>query len=255
MGGANLVLNFDTTLALGQLDLLSPDSRSYSFDDRANGYARGEGFGFLVLKPLSKAVEVKPLVYLLFFNILTPSKHGDTIRAVVRGSLLNQDGHTPSVVQPSSRAQKNLIERAYEQAGLEMHETKYIEAHGTGTVVGDSVEAEAISSAFRGTGDSTIYVGAVKSNIGHLEAASGIAGIIKAIMVLEKAVIPPNYEFLTASTKIPFREWKLKVRNFPGLYLDTATLLIFHVGTSSSGILARQRCSSCFHQWVRLWRC
>ena len=162
--------------------------------------------------------------------MLIPSQHGDTIRAVIRGSYLNQDGHTSSVVQPNLTAQKNMIRSAYKQAGLEMNKTRYFETHGTGTVIGDSVEAEAISSAFRGTGNPSIYLGAVKSNIGHLEAASGIAGIIKAVMVLEKAIIPPNYDFRSASTRIPLEKWKLRVRIILKLYLHAVSLFIVHLG-------------------------
>lgn len=114
------------------MSFLSPDSRCFSFDDRANGYARGEGFGVVILKRLSDAL-----------------KDGDTIRAVIRSAGSNQDGRTPGITQPSREAQERLIKETYEKAGLSLHRTRYIEAHGTGTAIGDPAEANAIGSAFR----------------------------------------------------------------------------------------------------------
>lgn len=113
------------------MNFLSPDSRCFSFDDRANGYARGEGFGVVILKPLSDAL-----------------KDGDTIRAVIRSAGSNHDGRTPGITQPSSEAQERLINETYEKAGLSLQFTRYIEAHGTGTAIGDPVEANAIGRAF-----------------------------------------------------------------------------------------------------------
>ncbi|KAL8902861.1 MAG: hypothetical protein Q9207_004326 [Kuettlingeria erythrocarpa] len=180
VGGANLVLGLDMSLPLSNMNFVSHDSRCFSFDHRANGYGRGEGFGAVVVKRLSDAL-----------------RNGDTIRAVVRSTGSNQDGHTPGITQPSTEAQLRLIRRTYEKAGLDMGPTRYVEAHGTGTRIGDPVEAGAIGTAFRDFRSSCdpLFIGTVKSNIGHLEGASGIAGIIKAILVLESAVIPPNANF------------------------------------------------------------
>lgn len=114
------------------MNFLSPDSRCFSFDDRANGYGRGEGFGVVILKSLSDAL-----------------KDGDTIRAVIRSAGSNQDGRTPGLTQPSSEAQERLINETYEKAGLSLRSTRYIEAHGTGTAIGDPIEANAIGRAFR----------------------------------------------------------------------------------------------------------
>jgi acyl transferase domain-containing protein len=155
---------------------MSPDSTCYSFDERANGYSRSEGFGVILLKRLSRAVS-----------------DGDTIRAVIRSTGCNQDGHTPGITQPSQAAQERLTRETYQRAGLDLSVTRYFEAHGTGTVLGDPTEACAISNAFTArTTEDPIYVGALKSNIGHPEAASGIAGIIKTVLVLEAGIIPPN---------------------------------------------------------------
>lgn len=172
-------------LALSNGGFLSPDGCSYSFDHKANGYGRGEGYGFLLLKPLDLDL-----------------RDGDVVRAVVRASGANQGGKTPVITQPSPQAQKDLIRRTYEVAGLSRNETDYVEAHGTGTPVGDPIEAAAIGEAFRGQGDHTVWIGSVKSNIGHLEGASGIAGVIKSILALEKAVIPPVANFDRANPAI-----------------------------------------------------
>lgn len=132
VAGANLVASLEFSLHLTNMNFLSPDSRCFSFDDRANGYARGEGFGVVILKPLSDAL-----------------KDGDTIRAVIRSAGSNQDGRTPGITQPSSKAQERLIKETYEKAGRSLQFTRYIEAHGTGTAMGDPVEATAIGRAFR----------------------------------------------------------------------------------------------------------
>ncbi|KAF7179631.1 hypothetical protein CNMCM7691_008680 [Aspergillus felis] len=179
--GSNIIIVPEMTIGLDNLGLLSPDSRSYSFDDRANGYARGEGVGAVVVRPLQDAID-----------------NGDTVRAVIRSSSCNQDGKTPGILQPSKDAQVRLIRDTYAKAGLDMAMTRYFEAHGTGTPVGDPIETRAIGTAFRKyrSKDEPLYVGSVKSNIGHLEGASGIAGVIKTILALEKGIIPPNSENL-----------------------------------------------------------
>ncbi|GAA91228.1 polyketide synthase [Aspergillus luchuensis IFO 4308] len=175
--GCNIILAPEMTIGLDNLGLLSRDSHSYSFDRRANGYARGEGVGAVVIKRLDDAIA-----------------DGDTVRAVIRSSSSNQDGKTPGILQPSKDAQVRLIRDTYQKAGLDMGVTRYFEAHGTGTPIGDPIEARAIGTAFRPyrLEETPLYVGSVKSNIGHLEGASGIAGFIKAVLVLEKGVIPPN---------------------------------------------------------------
>jgi acyl transferase domain-containing protein len=156
--------------------MMSPDSTCYSFDERANGYSRSEGFGVILLKRLSQAISDE-----------------DTIRALIRSTGCNQDGHTPGITQPSQAAQERLTRETYQRAGIDLSVTRYFEAHGTGTVLGDPTEACAISNAFTvRTTEDPIYVGALKSNIGHPEAASGIAGIIKTVLVLEAGIIPPN---------------------------------------------------------------
>ncbi|KAI8935085.1 hypothetical protein NX059_007680 [Plenodomus lindquistii] len=170
---------------LSNAGFLSPDGRSYSFDHRANGYGRGEGYGFILLKPLANAL-----------------RDGDVIRAVVRATGVNQDGRTPSITQPNPEAQIELIKTTYANGGLDLSKTEYVEAHGTGTIVGDPIEVGAIGSVFRDHRTRPIYVGSVKSNIGHLEGASGIAGLIKTVLALERGIIPPNANFEKANPAI-----------------------------------------------------
>ena len=176
--------------------LLSPDGRCYTFDERANGFGRGEGAGCLILKPLANALQ-----------------DGDPIRAVIRNTGSNQDGRTNGITLPNVDAQYNLIRQTYQAVGLDPLETTYVEAHGTGTAAGDPIEAAAITRAFcqDRRDDQPLFVGSVKSNIGHLEGGSGIASIIKTVLMLEKKVILPNFDFTRPNPRIPMNEWKIKV--------------------------------------------
>lgn len=178
------------------MNMLSPDGQCYSFDHRGKGYGRGEGFAILVLKCLSDAL-----------------RDQDTIRAVIRNTHCNQDGNTPGITQPNSDAQEALIKETYSRAGLSMLSTRYFEAHGTGTSVGDPIETKALGTAFHKTRTShdPMWVGAVKSNIGHLEGCSGLASVIKTILVLEKGIIPPNANFEQVNSKIDAEFLKIKV--------------------------------------------
>lgn len=181
---------------MSDFNFLSKDSRCWSFDERANGYSRGEGTAVIVVKRLSDALQ-----------------NGDTIRAVIRNTGSNQDGRTPGITQPSMDRQVDLIERTYEQAHIDMAPTVFFEAHGTGTPVGDPVEASAIGAAFRKykTEQSPLYIGAVKANIGHLEGCSGLAGIIKAVLVLENGIIPPIAGLESLNRQIQAQKLPLKV--------------------------------------------
>ncbi|KAF2107008.1 phenolpthiocerol synthesis polyketide synthase ppsA [Lophiotrema nucula] len=189
VGGANIIINPDNMIAMSNLNFLSPDGLCYSFDHRANGYSRGEGFGVLIIKSLSQAI-----------------KDNNTVRALIRATYCNQDGRTPGITNPNKDAQIALIKGTYDMAGLSLHDTGFFEAHGTGTQAGDVTEATAIQEVFGDVRSKQlpIIVGALKSNIGHLEGASGIASIIKTVMVLEKGIIPPNANFEKVNPKIPF---------------------------------------------------
>ncbi|KAI8628041.1 polyketide synthase [Xylariaceae sp. FL1651] len=186
--GANLILSPEMGLELNALGVLNPDGVSYSFDERASGYGRSEGVGAVVLKRMSDAL-----------------RDGDTIRAVIRNSGCNHDGHSPGLTAPAKESQAELMRKTYAQAGLDPSETRFFEAHGTGTPVGDPIEASAISEMFTPyrSSEEPLYIGAVKSNIGHSEGASGIASVIKSILTLEGGIIPANAWFENRNSKIP----------------------------------------------------
>lgn len=196
VGGCNVILNPETMMSLSNLQVLSPDSLCYSFDHRANGYSRGEGFAVIVLKRLSRALA-----------------DNDTIRAIIRATGSNQDGKTPGITQPSELAQATLIKETYEKASLDLGVTRFFESHGTGTQIGDITEATAIHSVFGEvtSPEKPLVIGAVKSNIGHLEGASGLASIIKTVMILENGVIPPNINFERVNPQIPAKKWNIQV--------------------------------------------
>ncbi|PYI31454.1 hypothetical protein BP00DRAFT_474969 [Aspergillus indologenus CBS 114.80] len=178
VGGCNLVFHPDFMLIMSNMGFLSTDSRCQSFDHKANGYARGDGIGVVVIKKLSQALA-----------------DGDTIRAVIRATGLNQDGRTAGgITQPSGEAQRALIQETFAKALLDMQPVRFFEAHGTGTAIGDPTESNAIGRSFLKyrSADDPLFIGAVKSNIGHLEGGSGIAGLIKTVMILERGVIVPN---------------------------------------------------------------
>lgn len=179
--------------------MFSDEGKSFAFDSRGSGFGRGEGVGCVILKPLADAL-----------------KANDPIRAVIVGSGMNQDGKTKGITMPSGEAQTTLIKSVYQRAGLDPTETAYIEAHGTGTKVGDPIEATALHDCFGEgrTAKKPLYIGSVKSNIGHLEGASGVVSVIKSAMMLEKGFILPNYNFETPNSKIPLAEWNMKVSPF-----------------------------------------
>lgn len=138
---------------------------------------------------------------------------GDPIRAVIRETAINQDGKTPTITSPSQKAQEELIRTCYQNAGLNPLDTVYVEAHGTGTKIGDKIEAEAIGTVL-GQGrqiDNPLFIGSVKSNIGHLESSSGLAAIIKVALAFEKGFIPPSINYENPNPGIDLDEWKLKV--------------------------------------------
>lgn len=225
MGGCNLFYNPDTCIPLTSLGFLSPDAKCYSFDHRANGYSRGEGFGILVLKRLSDAIHDQ-----------------DTIRAVIRNTVANQDGRSPGITQPTKHAQVAAIRQAYEHAGLDPSVMRYFEAHGTGTPVGDPIEASAIAEVFSElrSKEEPLYVGALKSNIGHLEGAAGIAGLMKAVLTLESGIIPPNVWFEKENPRIPAK-WNLKfpitATPWPSKGLRRASINSFGYGGSNAHVI------------------
>ena len=196
VSGSNLLLNPENFNQMATTGFLSTEGRSFSFDSRGTGYGRGEGVATIIVKSLDDAIKDK-----------------DPIRAIIRETCLNQDGNTPTITSPSMDAQADLIRRCYEKAGLDPMDTVFIEAHGTGTSVGDPTEAKAIYRAIGGNRprDQPLLIGSVKSNIGHCEATSALAGIIKVIMAFEKGHIPPNHDFQSPNPRISFSQLNMKV--------------------------------------------
>lgn len=140
-------------------------------------------------------------------------RDGDTVRAVIRNTGTNQDGRTVGISLPSGDAQVELMERTYRAAGLDPAKTSYVEAHGTGTPAGDPIEAASLSRviAQRRSSEQPLFIGSIKSNIGHLEGASGVAGIVKTVLMLENNLILPNFDFQKASARIPMEKWNIQV--------------------------------------------
>lgn len=145
-------------------------------------------------------------------------RDGDPIRAIIRNSGANQDGKTAGITMPNGQAQTDLMRSVYDIAGLDPLETDYVEAHGTGTATGDPVEAKALGEVFgRGLDRRSITIGSLKSNIGHLEATSGVSSVIKTALMLERKFLVPNCDLQTLNPKIPFDEWNMKVTFSPAL--------------------------------------
>jgi acyl transferase domain-containing protein len=178
-GGVNLILVPDITVALSRSHMMASDGRCKAFDARADGFVRGEGCGVVVLKRLSDACA-----------------DGDRVLAVIRGSAVNQDGRSSGITAPNGASQQQVIRRALASARVRPEEVGYVEAHGTGTSLGDPIEAHALAAEFAGrAADNPLVVGSVKANIGHLEAAAGVAGLIKAVLALHNERIPGQLHF------------------------------------------------------------
>lgn len=195
-GGVNLLLDSDVTQCFADAGFMAPDGRCKSFDARADGYVRGEGAGLVVLKRLPDALAA-----------------GDPIYAVILASAVNQDGRTNGLTAPNRQSQEAILQEAYRRAKINPGDVQYIEAHGTGTALGDPIEAAALGrvlSMGRPYGERCL-LGSVKSNIGHLESAAGAAGLMKVALSLHHGQIPPSLHFLNPSPHIPFADLPLQV--------------------------------------------
>ena len=193
-GGVSLMLDPATTVMLSKLGALAKDGRSKAFDASADGYGRGEGCGVVVLKRLSDAVAA-----------------GDRIQAVIRGSAVNHDGPSAGLTVPSGSAQEKLLRQAVKAAGVDPADVAYVEAHGTGTALGDPIEVRAMAKVFGAGRSQPLRIGSVKSNVGHLEGAAGIAGLMKVMLALERASIPPQIHFHNPNPHIPWRDLAVEV--------------------------------------------
>ena len=196
-GGVNLILSPDIAINFTKAGVMAPDGRCKAFDARANGYVRGEGAGIVVLKPLSQALADHDRVY-----------------AVILGSAVNNDGRSNGLMAPSRLAQEAVLREAYERAGVSPGLVQYVEAHGTGTLLGDPIEAKALGSVLAAdrTPDRACALGSVKTNVGHLEAAAGVAGLIKVALALDRGALPPSLHFENPNPHIPFADLPLRVQ-------------------------------------------
>jgi len=206
-GGVNILLSPFTTLAISQMQALSPDGRCKTFDESADGFGRGEGCGMVVLKRMSDAIS-----------------DNDTILGIIKGSAINHDGLSGGLTVPNGLAQRKLIETALTEGGVMSEGVSYIEAHGTGTKLGDPIEMQALKESLcngRST-DNPLFIGSVKTNIGHLESASGAAGLIKILLAMKHGILPPHLHYNSknplittdmSDIKIPVKpvEWTVPV--------------------------------------------
>jgi acyl transferase domain-containing protein len=200
--GVNALLRPNLFVCLESMNLLAPDGVCRAFDAAASGYVRAEGAGALVLKPLDAA-----------------RRDANAVLALYRGSAINQDGRTATLTAPSSAAQSRVIARALRDAGLDADDIDYVEAHGTGTPLGDAIELKALTESYAKTRDpaTPLLIGSVKTNIGHLEAGAGLAGVIKSVLALEKGVVP-GHPHLDAPT--PHVDWATVAMRVPSATMD-----------------------------------
>ncbi|KAI2468602.1 polyketide synthase [Annulohypoxylon bovei var. microspora] len=194
VAGANLIQSPEQHMATMKAGILSPTSTCHTFSSNADGYGRADGIGCLYLKRLSDAIE-----------------NNDPIRGVIVGTAINSNGRTPGITHPSSAGQELAIRKAYQNIGLDYGDTAYVECHGTGTPVGDPIEVETISKVFSGLNSRPLLLGSVKTNLGHSEAASGIAAIMKTVLAIENGEIPPTIGVNSINPSIKASEWNIKV--------------------------------------------
>ena len=232
VGGVNVMLSPETTVAFCQAGIISPSGGCHAFDAKADGFVRGEGAGIVVLKPLSQALVDKDPVY-----------------AAILATGVNQDGRTSGLSLPNPLAQEDLLGEVYAKAAVSPPEVQYLEAHGTGTRVGDPLECQALGNIL-GLGrkkGSYLRIGSVKTNIGHLEPAAGIAGLIKLALAIKHRQIPPSLHYDTPNPDIPFERLGLEVQTSLGPWPDPSVHLIGGVnsfgfgGTNAHAILKEVR--------------
>ncbi len=193
-GGVSLVLAPEHLIGICQMTALSPDGRCKTFDSSANGFGQGEGCGIIALKRLSDA-----------------QSNGDTVLAIVQGSAANHDGQARTVTTPSGPAQRAMLRDALADAGLKADQIDFVETHGTGTPLGDPIEVSAIARVLCQDRTKPLYLGAVKANVGHLDSAAGIAGLMKVVLSLQHETIPLHINFSEPNRHIPWDEWPIKI--------------------------------------------
>lgn len=193
-GGVSLILAPEHLIGICQMTALSPDGRCKTFDASADGFGQGEGCGMVALKRLGDA-----------------QADGDTVLAVIQGSAVNHDGHARTVTTPSGPAQRAMLQEALDDAGLDPEQIDYVETHGTGTPLGDPIEVSAIGRVLCEGRSKPLYIGSVKSNVGHLDSAAGVVGLMKVVLSLQHNAIPPHLNYSEPNKHIPWDEYPLKV--------------------------------------------
>ncbi|MFD7316046.1 SDR family NAD(P)-dependent oxidoreductase [Streptomyces sp. NPDC059883] len=216
-GGVNLNLLPENTVGATKLGGLSPDGRCHTFDARANGYVRGEGGGTVLLRPLAAAIA-----------------HGDPVYCVIRGSAVNNDGSGDSLTTPAADAQREVLRLARERAEVAPREVQYVELHGTGTRLGDPVEAAALGAELGRPDGEPLRVGSAKTNVGHLEGGAGIVGLIKTALAIHRRQLPPSLHFNSPNPRIPLAALGLRIQREPGDWPHPDRPLI--AGVSSFGL-------------------
>jgi amino acid adenylation domain-containing protein/thioester reductase-like protein len=198
VGGVNLILTPELTITFSQARMLSPDGRCKTFDASADGYVRGEGCGVIILKRMSDAI-----------------RDGDNILALIRGSAVNQDGRSNGLTAPNGLAQQDVIRQALANAQVTPNQIGYVEAHGTGTPLGDPIEMASLHAVLDdGQTNSRVLVGSVKTNIGHLESAAGIAGLIKAVLAMQNEAIPPHLHLKEVNPYLSLENSRLEIGTY-----------------------------------------
>lgn len=226
-GGVNVILSPENVISFSQAGMMAADGLCKSFDSRADGYVRGEGCGVVLLKRLSDAVA-----------------SGETVLAVIRGSAINQDGRSHGLTAPNGISQIKVIQKALQNAGVSPDEVDYLEAHGSGTPLGDVIEVRSASSVFH-TPKRTkkCGLGSVKTNIGHLESAAGIAGLIKAVLMIQKGAVPPHINFIRENEEIKLNEspFVISAGSQPaGLNPETIGISSFGFGGANSHMILQK---------------
>ncbi|WP_424210806.1 SDR family NAD(P)-dependent oxidoreductase [Streptomyces sp. BI20] len=230
VAGVNLNILAESAVAQERFGGVSPDGTTYAFDARANGFVRGEGGAVVVLKPLAAALA-----------------DGDRVYGVIRGSAVNNDGATPGLTVPGGATQERVLREAYAKAGVDPSAVQYVELHGTGTPVGDPIEAAALGAVL-GAGrpaQTPLVVGSVKTNVGHLEGAAGIVGLVKTLLALAHRTIPASLNFETPNPEIPFAELGLtvadKAREWPAPQAElVAGVSSFGMGGTNAHVVLAQ---------------
>lgn len=228
VAAANLTLGPDHHIGMSNLHLIGGSGRSYPFDSRGTGYGRGEGLVVLALKSLDDAL-----------------RDHDPVRAVISGTAVNQDGYTPpGITYPNGKAQAELIRSAYARSGLRPQDVAYIEAHGTGTVAGDTEELNALAEVFTTTRSLPLYVGSIKGNIGHTENTSGLASLVKAALILDHQQIPPVAGFANPKPGLPLEKMCIPTELVPLPVLEgippTLSINSFGFGGTNSHVIMRR---------------